>query len=297
MQVVKKSETVVTHIVLILGTAVMLYPLLFAFLGSFLSVDQFYKVGFLPIPRDLTHVLENYRRLLIREELYRSLGITLARTLWYVLIIGATSLLGGYAFAKVNFKGKKIAFYVLMSSMMIPGVALLTPQYMMFAQFPLVGGNDIFGKGGNGLIDNLAVLFITGCFSAYNIFLLRQSFLSLGDEFREAAEVDGAGYFRTIFMVYTPMVKPAIAVIIINLFIGQWNDYLFPLIFVAGKKELFPIGVTSVRIMNDLVFDSGLQNYPVAMATAIVMMIPPVAVYVAFQKYFVSGLTLGGVKS
>lgn len=302
MIVVNKSEKVATHILLALGSVVMLYPFVFAILGTFLSTEEFYSVGFLPIPTSFRYVLNNFSVLFRRSEIWPAIGMTLARTAWYTLIVGLTSVMGGYVFAKVNFKGKNVAFYLLMSSMMVPGVALLIPQYLMMGRFPLVGGNDLFGKGGNGLLNNWAVLFITGCFSAYNIFLLRQAFTGLGNEYKEAAEVDGAGFFQTIFTIYLPMVKPVLAVIFINLFIGQWNDYLFPMIFLSQRPDLMPIGVVSVRISNDYLLAGGstglgLVNYPLVMAISIIMMLPPVAVYIAFQNYFVTGLTLGGVKS
>lgn len=285
MQVVKKGTKLATHIVLILGSLVMIYPFVFSFLGMFLGVEEFYGTGFLPVPTSLSYVWDNLVVFFRRSEFYGAMLITLGRMVWYGLVIGFTSVLGGYVFAKINFAGKRFAWIFLMSSMMVPGVALLIPQYLMFARW--------------GLNGHLIILFITGCFSAYNIFLLQQSFISLGEEYREAAEIDGANFFYIVFGVYMPMVKPVLAVIMIQLFIGQWNDYLFPSIFLNSKPEYWPIGVVSVRIQSDYLLGSlggGLYNYPIVLATAIIMMIPPVTVYVVFQKYFVSGLTMGGVK-
>lgn len=286
-----------SHVFLALGSLIMLYPFAFAFLGMFKSAEGFYEVNFIPVPENISFFLDNIVRLFRRNEIYPAIGLTLTRFVWYTLIVGGTSVLAGYAFAKVNFKGKNIAFYILMSSMMIPGVAMLIPQYQMLMRFPLVGGNDLFGKGGAGFRDSPLLLFITGWFSAYNIFLIRQTLVGLGNEYKEAAEIDGAGFFRIVFMIYLPMLKPVLAVIIIQTFIGQWNDYLFPQIFLSGSPEYMPIGVVSVRIQSDYINMQGLMNYPVAMVMAIVMMIPPVAVYIAFQKYFVEGLTAGGVKN
>ena len=116
-------------------------------------------------------------------------------------------------------------------------------------------------------------------------------------------EIDGAGFFRIIFEIYLPMLKPVLAVIIIQLFIGQWNDYLFPMLFLSGSPDKWPIGVLSVSIQSEYLYTAGaggsggLMNYPLVMVMAVVMMIPPVAVYIAFQRYFVEGLNVGGVKS
>ncbi len=303
MIVVKKRTIVLSHVVLGLGSIVMLYPFVFALLGCFVSIEGFYEVGFLPIPESFGYFVENVSKLFRRTEIWSSILLTLIRFVWYAVFVGGTSVLGGYVFAKVNFKFKKAAFYLLMTSMMVPGVALLVPQYLMFMRFPLVGGNNILGKGGIGFRDSYAILFITGLFSAYNIFLVRQSLVGLGDEYKEAAEIDGAGFFRIIFEIYLPMLKPVLAVIIIQLFIGQWNDYLFPMLFLSGSPDKWPIGVLSVSIQSEYLYTAGaggsggLMNYPLVMVMAVVMMIPPVAVYIAFQRYFVEGLNVGGVKS
>lgn len=300
MKVVKKRSLIISHILLALGSLIMLYPFVFAFLGMFLSIEGFYEVGILPWPEGFSYCISNLGVIFRRTEIYRSVALTLARFVWYAFILIATSVLGGYAFAKVNFKFKRVAFYILMSSMMIPGIALLVPQYLELMRFPLVGGNDIFGKGGYGFRDNMAVLFLTGCFSAYNIFLVRQSLAQIGNEYKEAAEIDGAGFFRVVFSIYMPMLKPVIALMIIQTFIGQWNDYLFPVLFLPSARSLWPIGVLSVKIQSDYLYTAGtggLMNYPIVMTMAVVMMIPPIAVYIACQKYFVQGLTLGGVKS
>ena len=286
MKVVRKGTKTLYHILLILGSIIMLYPFVFAFLGMFMSREGFYDVSFLPVPEGFNYFADNILKILKRIEIYPSIALTLGRFVWYAFILCFTSVLGGYVFAKVNFAGKNIAFYLLMSSMMIPGVALLTPQYLMFRKWSLV--------------DDPLVLFITGCFSAYNIFLVRQTIAGLGDEYKEAAEIDGAGFLTIVFRIYFPMLKPVLAVILIQTFIGQWNDYLFPDIFMSGNTKWLPIGVLSVRIQSDYMYQvtgGGLVNYPLAMVMSVFMMIPPVIIYIIFQKNFVEGLTAGGVKN
>lgn len=195
MKVVRKSTIILSHIFLCLGAILMLYPFVFALLGMFKTIEGFYEVNFLPVPDGFRYGFENLGIIFRRTEIYSSILLTLGRFVWYGFILVVTSVLGGYAFAKVNFKFKKVAFYVIMSTMMIPGIALLIPQYLELMRFPLVGGNDILGHGGTGFRDNMAVLFITGWFSAYNIFLVRQSLQQIGNDYREAAEIDGAGIF------------------------------------------------------------------------------------------------------
>lgn len=300
MKVVKKSSIICTHIFLCLGVILMLYPFVFAFLGMFKTIERFYEVGILPVPDGIGYGISNLRIIFRRSEIYRSILITLGRFAWYAAISVLISVLGGYAFAKVNFRFKKVAFYIIMSTMMIPGIALLIPQYLELMRFPLVGGNDITGHGGVGFRDNMAVLFITGWISAYNIFLVQQSLRQIGDDYREAAEIDGAGFFRVIFSIYMPMLKPIVALMVLQTFIGQWNDYLFPVLFLPSARSLWPIGVLSVKIQSDYLYTAGtggLMNYPMVMAMGVFMMISPIAVYITCQRYFIQGITLGGVKS
>lgn len=300
MKVVKKSSLVLTHVFLCLGAVLMLYPFVFAVLGMFKTIEGFYEVGILPVPDGIRYGFDNLGIVFRSAEVYRSILITLGRFAWYAVISVITSVLGGYAFAKVKFKFKKVAFYIIMSTMMIPGIALLIPQYLELMRFPLVGGNDIMGRGGVGFRDNMSVLFITGWISAYNIFLVRQSLLQIGDDYRQAAEIDGAGFFRIVFSIYMPMLKPIVALMILQTFIGWWNDYLFPVLFLPSARSLWPIGVLSVKIQSDYLYTAGtggLMNYPMVMAMGVFMMIPPIIVYVTCQRYFIQGITLGGVKS
>ena len=123
----------------------------------------------------------------------------------------------------------------------------------------------------------------------------------MGNEYKEAAEIDGAGFFRIIFSIYMPMLAPVIALMVVQTFIGQWNDYLFPMIFMSSKPDLWPIGVLAVKIQSDYLSPSGtgggLMNYPIVMTMGVVMMIPPIVTYICCQKYFVQGLAVGGVKA
>ncbi len=285
--------------VLVVGAVVMMYPLVFALFGSVVSMDDFYGTAFLPLPKGDGITFSNFAKVFAGGWFLRPFLVTAARFVWYSGFLFFTSLLGGYVFSLIRFRGQAVAFIILMSSMMIPAVSLMMPQYVMFAKFPLVGGNDIFGRGGSGFIDNPAVLFITGLFSAYNIFLVRQTFLSVGTEYKEAAEVDGAGFFRVVFGIYTPMVRPILAVIFLNVFIGMWNDYLFPLMFIGGNTDWQPMGLAIVRLIDAYLKPNGIMgrsDYPAVFGISVMMMLPAVLVFVFAQRHFIAGLTMGGVK-
>ena len=307
MKVVKKSSIICTHIFLCLGVILMLYPFVFAFLGMFKTIEGFYEVGILPVPDGIGYGISNLRIIFRRSEIYRSILITLGRFAWYAAISVLISVLGGYAFAKVNFRFKKVAFYIIMSTMMIPGIALLIPQYLELMRFPLVGGNDITGHGGVGFRDNMAVLFITGWISAYNIFLVQQSLRQIGDDYREAAEIDGSSPMNTLFTIILPLSKSILVVITIYYFVAHWNAYFDAMMYIT-KRNKWPLQVFLRQIlllsqMGDMAETMGADDANTALlyaslkyAIIIIAALPLIIVYPLVQKFFEKGIMLGSVK-
>lgn len=300
MNKTKSEKNILAYLILGFGGLVMLYPFIFGFMGSLTTPEEFAKTIFLPMPKSFG--LERFNNLLIffkSNEIINSVIITLLRFSWIGFIVIVVSVVVAYLFSKVDFYGKKIVFMLLMSSLMIPGVATLVPFYVLMSRFPLIGGNDIMGMGGHGFINEWQILFITGLVSAYNIFLIKQAFTDLGDEYKEAAEIDGAGFFKTVFNIYTPMIKPVILVVLIGLFIAIWNDYMFPLIYVAGNQSAKPVGLVVIEMINTYGFGNSalIPDYPAVFGISMIFMLPPILVYSLLQKQFVEGLTMGGVKS
>ncbi len=287
-----------THLFLIIGGFFMLYPLIFTFLGSLLDKDDFLTITLMPWPSgapDFSNLLLFFQY----DGVFSSIGITLASFVFHSFWVVITSLLAGYVFARVDFKGKTFVFYLLMASMMIPTTATLLPTYLLYARIPLIGGNGLNGMGGRGLIGSWPVLFVGGLISAYNIFLIKQSIAQTGFEISESAEIDGAGNFRIVFSIYMPLMRPVLAVIIIGLFFGQWNDYLFPMIFMMNTRtsSLMPIGYFVFEIIEDVTGPSGTYpNYPAIFGVSFMNMLPPILVFAILQKQFVEGLALGSLK-
>ncbi|MGN1098924.1 MAG: carbohydrate ABC transporter permease [Christensenellales bacterium] len=291
---------IVSYTVLILGGFVMVYPFIYTFLGALLTLDEYLVAGPLPIPGDLNiSRFANFLKFFDHEDVWSSIGITLVRFVFYAFTNILFSMIGGYIFAKVNFKGKAVVFYYLMMSMMIPGVATMYPTFLMYAKWPLVGGNNILGIGGRGFIGNWSVMFIGGWFGAYNIFLVRQSIFDVGDAIGESAEIDGASTMKVIFYIYLPLLKAVMAVIIIGLFICFWNDYLFPMTFMDGTSTpgLIPIGYKVFEIISRAEGNSSqLPNYPAIFGVCFTAMLPTILVYAILQKQFVEGMAMGAVK-
>jgi multiple sugar transport system permease protein len=221
---------------------------------------------------------------------------TLKRCAFYITLTLLVGLIGGYIFSKFSFRGKNIVFLLFLSGMVMPGILMLVPMYLLMAWFPLAGGNNILGQGGHGFIGEWPVLFIYGWVPPFAIFLLKQSFDMLPKEYEDAAKIDGAGFFTIIFRVYGPLLKPPIVALVIVTFLGVWNDYLWPSLTIAGKSDYYPI---AYRIQTVVLSDwspVGTTDYPSVMVRTFLATWVPAAVYFVLQRYFVQGLVTSGLK-
>jgi len=295
----KRLRMSVPYILLSLGGLVMVYPLIYALFGAVSTQAEFRAALFLPIPKTPFARLQNFGLVFTQAgNMLQPLIITLIRFAVSAVIPITVAILGGYAVAKVDFKFKGPAFMFLLASMMMPGVALAVPNYVWLANFPLVGGNNILGKGGSGFINNIFVLFCLGWVNVYAIFLFRQAFLGMGNEMSESAEVDGAGFFRIIFTIYVPLARPIIALLLFSTFVGSWNDYFTTLLLLPQRPDIGLIAYNFTVLMNYFTNPllQGGPDYPQAFAIAIIMSLPPFIAFLFVQKQFVEGLSMGAVK-
>jgi multiple sugar transport system permease protein len=240
----------------------------------------------------------------MRPLINRSVLITAFRIIWYIGFTSVTSILCGYVFARLNFRGKNIIFIYLLSSMLVPAIVFQVPLFVMMARAPLLGGNDIMGRGGSGLINTMPSLLLGGLVSAYYIFLIRQSFYSIPIDYEEAARMDGASTYQVLRSIYLPMLKPVLVVIVIGMFIANWNDYVWPLMAVGGEKNIWPVGLLFQRLMAGAVpivtqnttTNGQLTNTPLLLTAGTLVTIPPVVCFFIFQRYFIEGMQGIGIK-
>ena len=206
-----------------------------------------------------------------------------------MVVAGATvflnlllSALAGYPLARMEFAGKKTAFFAVLATIMVPFQAIMLPVYLITLKLNLVDSVNNF-MGYLGLVLPFAV-------SAFGIFLMRQAFLAIPKEMEEAAIVDGCNVVQVFFKVLLPMVKPSLAVLAIFTFIGSWGEFLWPSI-VLTKEAMYtlPVGVNNLQGM----FSS---NWRFIAAGSILSTIPIVIFFLAMQKYFISGENEGAVK-
>lgn len=187
------------------------------------------------------------------------------------------SSLAAYAFSKLKFPGRMVVFYLFLSSMMIPGAVVTIPRFVFMSRM--------------GLVNTHAALILPGLFSAMSIFLIRQNMLSIPMSFNDAGYIDGASHFRCYRSIIMPMAKPSVVVAGILTFIGSWNDFSNPLIFINSSRLFtLPLGLVSLQGQ----FGSG--NKSSVIAGVLLATIAPVIFYAFGQKYLIEGATLGGLK-
>jgi multiple sugar transport system permease protein len=185
-----------------------------------------------------------------------------------------TAALAGYVFARVDFRGKNLLFGVVLATMMVPMQVTIVPVFMLIR--------------GMGLSDTLLALILPALPTAFGTFLMRQYFMSLPPELAEAAEIDGAGPFRTFFSVYAPLALPGLAIVGILAFNYHWNEFFRPLILTISEENFtLPLGLVSLQ------GNLGTGSVATVLAGVVLSMIPALIVFIVGQRTLREGLTAG----
>lgn len=201
-----------------------------------------------------------------------SLKLAITMTLCTLLF----SSMAAFSLTKLQYRGRNLAFGLLLSFMIIPAEATLVPRYLLMRWLHLYNTH--------------AGLILMGMFSVYFTFLLRQFMIGINNEFMEAAKIDGAGYFRIYWQIILPLSKPILATVAIIKFIWSWNDYQGPLIFLINKN-LYPITLGMQLFKDDYT-----TNYSLMMMASLSAILPLLLVFIVLQKQVIKGIALGGVK-
>lgn len=228
-------------------------------------------------------VWENYPDALeyLPEETRRGvvyLNNTLIVTLLSIIGTLLTAAMVAYAFARLRWPGRDGLFIVLLATMMLPGAVTMIPQFLIWQNL--------------GFVDTLVPLW-AGAFlggGAFNIFLLRQFFKTIPTELEEAAKIDGCGYWRIFWTVMLPLVRPALATVAIMTFMGAWNNFMGPLIYISSPTKM----TLAYALQLYQTVHGGQFSY--LMAASTLVMIPVLVVFFFCQRYFIQGVTLTGIK-
>ncbi|ALN74907.1 hypothetical protein M673_19460 (plasmid) [Aureimonas sp. AU20] len=223
-------------------------------------------------------LLSNIGRIVEIATFDRAMLNSIVVALAYALLSAGLSSLAGYAFARYGFRGKNVLFGLLVATLTVPYAVVIIPQYVLVAR-------DL------SLANTLIAVIVPPLFNALGVLFMRQTFLSLPQEIVEAARLDGAGELRIFVLIALPLVRPALAALLIILFLASWNNYLWPLLVAPdAAARTAPVALGSLLTVNSV------PPWGAVMAGATLMTLPMVALFVFLQRQFVSGITAGAVK-
>jgi len=183
----------------------------------------------------------------------------------------------GYALAKLRFPGQRVLFAFVLGMLMVPGMALFVPQFVLVSNL--------------GLVNTYAGLVLPYLVTPFGVFLMRQYLLSIPDELIEAARVDGAGEFRIFWRVVLPLCRPALATLGILTFLSSWNNFLWPLVVATTEdKYTLPVALALYSIGQNRI------NFGLLLAGSVVVVLPILIVFLILQRHFLRGIATTGLK-
>jgi multiple sugar transport system permease protein len=263
------------HLVLIVGFIVMVIPFVWMILGSFKTTGELRQTPPTWIPENPT--LDNYRDLFDRlnfpRYFFNSALVATVVTVGNLLFAS----MAGYAFAKLEFPGKRVLFVLVLSTLMIPAFVTFMPLFVLVSNL--------------GLANTHAALILPFLATAFGVFLMRQYILGIPDELLDAARIDGAGEYTIFFRVVLPLCGPALATLAVLTFVSQWNSFLWPLV-VATTEDMYTLPVALA------LFATGQQesNLALQLAGATVVVLPMIVLFFAMQRYVIQGVARTGIK-
>ncbi|MBQ7841450.1 MAG: carbohydrate ABC transporter permease [Lachnospiraceae bacterium] len=277
----KRALRIFMTVMIIVLTLIMVVPFLWMISASFKTQKDVMAIPIQWIP-DYFYP-DNYRKVLgigsksstdyhFLLSYWNSLKVAVISTVVSVL----SSAMAGYAFAKLKFKGSHFLFILYLAQMMVPSQLTLIPRFIAFSEL--------------GMTNSHMSLIAPKIIAVSSTFMLRQAFMGTPDELREAAKMDGAGEYRIWAQIMVPLVKPTLAAVATVQFLESWNNYLDPLVFISHwKKWTLPLALNQF-------IGAEVTQYNLIMAACCLAVVPVFAVFLAGQKYFLKGMTVGAVK-
>ena len=265
---------VITYIFLIALAALMLLPFVWMLSASLkMDKDVFrFPIQWIPeVPQ-----WGNYVKIWIQIPFLTFFANTAKLTVIITFLQLFTSSFAGYAFAKLEFKGRDFIFLAYIASIAIPWQSYMIPQFIMMRRLDLV--------------DTHTSLILLQAFSAFGVFLMRQFFISIPNDIIDAARIDGLSEYGIYFRIMLPLSKPALATLTIFTAVLTWNDFMGPLIYLNSQN------LKTIQLGLRLFIMQYSANYALIMAASLVSLIPVVVLFLAFQRFFVEGIASTGVK-
>ena len=275
MQMKSWLRSLALHLFLIAVFALTLAPFAWMLLTSFkIAGSSFvWPIEWLPHPPTLEQYETLFDRLNFARATFNSVFVALSVTALSLLV----NSLAGFAFAKYHFPGRQKIFGFMLTSMMIPAQVAMLPLFILFNKL--------------GLLNNYLGLIIPGLTSMFGIFLMKQFMMSIPDALLDSARIDGASEVKIFWRVVLPLTKPALATLAIFTFMSAWNDFLWPLI-VMTQQSMYTLPVA----LANLTGEEHRTKYELLMAGAVIVILPITLVFLAMQRFYMSGITAGSVK-
>lgn len=280
------AKKVFVYAVLCLLAVTFIFPFLWLVTASFKNpgnaLGEISYPGIALMPRNSTgeiafnanNYIKAFEQLDITTILSNTLIVAIVNTVLNLIL----NSMAGYAFARINFKGKNILFKIVILGMMLPGTVMMVPN--------LIICNEL------GIYNSLWALILPFAMSIYNVFLMRQHFFSFSRELEEAAMIDGAGRLKTFFTIALPMASPMLVVTGVTTFMWNYNNYLWPLI-ATNSDETATLAIK----LGSLIATSGTaENYPIMLAGAVIVSAPMIVLFFVCQKFIIGGISAGAVK-
>ena len=269
----RQSKKMLSYVLMTVIGIILLIPLLWMVFTSLKPMEEIVRYPPTFFPEKI--VWENYLDTIAAFPFWRYARNTLFITVLVVIGNVLSNSFIAYGFAKLDFPGKKLMFALVLSTMMIPGFVTMIPQYVLFSKIGWVG--------------TYLPLIVPSFFgNAFNIFLMRQFYLSINDELIEAAEIDGANHFYIWSRLMLPLTKPALITIAINSFNAAWNDFLGPLLYIQDQEKY------TLQIGLQVFQNQATTQWNYLMAGATLVLIPTILMFFFAQRYFIEGMDLTG---
>jgi len=265
---------IVVHAILLIGAFTMLLPFMWMVSTSFKPSSEIYVFPPRWIPKNPT--LKNYVDLFSSINFGRPFlnTVIVASSITFLSVL--LSSMAGYAFAKFRFKGRDKLFFLILTTLMVPGQMTMIPVFLLLRYL--------------GLLNTYTGLILPGAVSVFNIFFMRQFIMTIPNDLIEAARIDGARESYIFFKIILPLSKPALTTISIFTFTGSWNSFLWPLI-IAQDERMYTLPVA----VSVLAGQYG-ENIAIQMAGSCIVITPILVFFLFAQRYFIKGIALTGLK-
>ena len=270
----QKRMTILTYTALIIGALIMVFPFVWMILTSLKTVPESMQVPPTIFPKEMiTSNFGDAMKSLPFLKLYLNTGLMI---FFRVICAVAFSSMAGYAFAMLNFRGKKLLFGIVLVQMSLPSQIFIIPQYQMVAKM--------------GLANTIFALVFPGIVSAFGVFFLRQTYMGIPKEIGEAAYLDGCTQWQTFYKVMFPLTGTSVAALTIFTAVFAYSDLMWPLVVNSDLNMMtLSSGLATLR-------GQFTTNFPVLMAGSLLAMLPMVILYLIFQRQFIEGIATTGGK-